>query len=88
MNGEQPQMRLRPINYVRLIWSSPFLLSWPMRNVLSLHHRIAMLWESVFMAPFGLTEPLFVSEYWVPSILFDLPQRTGFDIKSIVFKIQ
>lgn len=37
------------------------------------------------MAPFGLTEPLFVPEYWNPPSLFDLAQRTGFDIESIIF---
>mgnify|MGYP001144875372 CR=1 FL=1 len=37
------------------------------------------------MAPFGLTEPLFVPEYWNPPSLFELAQRTGFDIESIIF---
>lgn len=44
-----------------------------------------MLWASVLTAPFGLTEPLFVPEYWNPPSLFDLAQRTGFDIESLVF---
>ena len=34
---------------------------------------------------FGLTEPLFVPEYWNPPSLFDLAQRTGFDIESLIF---
>lgn len=37
------------------------------------------------MAPFGLTEPLFVPEYWNPPSLFELAQKTGFDIESIIF---
>ena len=37
------------------------------------------------MAPFGFTEPLFVPEYWNPPSLFELAQRTGFDIESIIF---
>ena len=37
------------------------------------------------MAPFGLTEPIFVPEYWNPPSLFELAQRTGFDIESIIF---
>ena len=37
------------------------------------------------MAPFGLTEPFFVPEYWNPPSLFELAQRTGFDIESIIF---
>jgi Lycopene cyclase len=37
------------------------------------------------MAPFGLTEPIFVPEYWNPPSLFELAQRTGFDVESIIF---
>ena len=37
------------------------------------------------MAPFGLTEPFFVPEYWNPPSLFELAQRTGFDIESVIF---
>lgn len=37
------------------------------------------------MAPFGLTEPMFVPEYWNPPSLFELAQTTGFDIESIIF---
>jgi hypothetical protein len=33
----------------------------------------------------GLAEPLFIPEYWNPPTLFDLGQRTGFDIESFVF---
>jgi hypothetical protein len=44
-----------------------------------------MWWASVFTAPFGLTEPLFVPEYWNPPSLFSLAQKTGFDIESIIF---
>lgn len=36
-------------------------------------------------ATFGLTEPLFVPKYWNPPSLFDLAQRTGFGIKSLIF---
>jgi hypothetical protein len=32
-----------------------------------------------------LTEPIFVPEYWNPPSLFDLAQRTGFDIESLIF---
>jgi len=44
-----------------------------------------MWWSSVFMAAFGLTEPMFVPEYWNPPSLFELAQRTGFDIESFIF---
>ena len=44
-----------------------------------------MVWASLFTAPFGVTEPLFVPEYWCPPSLFDLAWRTGFDIVSLIF---
>lgn len=72
-------------HYVWLIWSGAFLLPWAVLYFAFPAHRRAMLWASVFMAPFGLTEPLFVPEYWNPPSLFDLAQRTGFDIESIIF---
>ena len=44
------------------------------------------MWRvSLATMPFGLTEPLFVPEYWNPPSLFDLAQRTGFDLESLVF---
>lgn len=42
---------------------------------------IVSLWTSLL----GLTEPLFVPEYWNPPSLFGLAQKTGFDIESIIF---
>lgn len=44
-----------------------------------------MWWASLFTAPFGLTEPLFVPAYWNPPSLFHLAQTTGFDIESLIF---
>lgn len=44
-----------------------------------------MLWASLFTMPFGLTEPLFVPEYWAPPSLFNLALTTGFDIESLIF---
>lgn len=44
-----------------------------------------MWWASIYMAPFGLTEPIFVPKYWNPPSLLELAQRTGFDIESIIF---
>ena len=40
---------------------------------------------SVYTTLLGLTEPLFVPEYWNPPSLFDLAQKTGFDIESLIF---
>lgn len=72
-------------HYVWLIWSSAFLLPWILLYALFPQHRVAMWWASVFMMPFGLTEPIFVPEYWNPPSLFELAQKTGFDIESIIF---
>ena len=44
-----------------------------------------MLVVSFFTSLLGLTEPLFVPEYWSPPSLFDLASRTGFDLESPIF---
>lgn len=72
-------------HYVWLVWSSAFLLPWVVLYALFPQHRTAMWWASGFMAAFGLTEPIFVPEYWNPPSVFDLAQRTGFDIESFIF---
>ena len=71
--------------YVWLVWSSVFLVPWVAAYAAFPRHRKAMLWASLFTTPFGLTEPLFVPEYWSPSSLFDLARTTGFDIESLIF---
>jgi hypothetical protein len=72
-------------HYVWLIWSLGFLCPWAVLYIAVPEHRSVMWKTSLFMAPFGLTEPLFVPEYWNPPSLFDLAQRTGFDVESIIF---
>ena len=72
-------------HFVWLVWSSAFLLPWAIVYATFPAHRRAMRWASLFTAPFGLTEPLFVPEYWNPPSLLDLAQRTGFDIESLIF---
>ncbi len=74
-----------PYHYVWLFWSSAFLVPWLILYRALPGYRPQMGWASLLMAPFGLTEPLFVPEYWNPPSLFDLAQRTGFDIESIIF---
>jgi hypothetical protein len=71
--------------YVWLIWSSVFLLPWSVLFATFPAHRRFMWRASLFTAPFGLTEPLFVPEYWNPPSLFQLAQRTGFDVESLIF---
>ncbi len=74
-----------PEQYVWLAWSSAFLLPWMALYVGFPRQRRPMMWASLFTAPSGLTEPLFVPEYWNPPSLFDLAQNTGFDIESLIF---
>ncbi|MCL4214098.1 MAG: hypothetical protein KJZ74_09295 [Gemmatimonadales bacterium] len=71
--------------YVWLVWSLAFLVPWLVLFVRYPVHRRAMWWASLFTAPFGLTEPIFVPEYWMPPSLFDLAARTGFDVESLIF---
>jgi len=71
--------------HIWLFWSAALLLPWALLFAAFKAHRRVMLWASLFTMPFGLTEPLFVPEYWNPPSLFDLAQRTGFDIESLVF---
>ncbi|MBN2202857.1 MAG: hypothetical protein JW700_01560 [Candidatus Aenigmarchaeota archaeon] len=44
-----------------------------------------MLIVSWFTAPVGLTQPLFLENYWNPQSLFNLNQITGFDLESVIF---
>ncbi len=75
-----------PYHYVWLIWSSAFLVPWIILYLLGNRQRRHEMWRgSVFMSPFGLTEPFFVPRYWSPPSLFELAQRTGFDMESIIF---
>ena len=72
-------------HYVWLIWSSAFLLPWIALYLLNAGSRKVMWRTSLATALFGLTEPIFVPAYWNPPSLFELAQRTGFDIESLIF---
>lgn len=67
------------------LWSAAFLAPWGVLFALAPRQRRMMLRASLLTAPLGLTEPLFVPEYWNPPSLFGLAQRTGFDIESVLF---
>lgn len=71
--------------YVWLLWSVAFLIPWAILYTAFPRHRRPMRWASLFTTPFGLTEPLFVPEYWSPPSLFGLAARTGFDVESLIF---
>lgn len=71
--------------YIWLIWALAFLIPWGLLYAVFPAQRRVMWWSSSLTALFGLTEPIFVPEYWNPPSLFDLAQRTGFDIESLIF---
>lgn len=70
-----------------LIWSLFLIVIWGIIYALlkSKESKKEMLLMSLWTSLLGLTEPLFVPEYWSPPSLFDLAQRTGFDIESFIF---
>lgn len=75
------------IQYVWLAFSLGLFFIW-LVIFLSLKNREGkkeMLLVSLWTSLLGLTEPLFVPEYWNPPSLFNLAQKTGFDIESIIF---
>lgn len=72
-------------DYIWLTWSGVFLLAFLIVYLRFPGRRSTMLLAGVLTALFGLTEPLFVPEYRNPLSLFDLAQRTGFDIESLIF---
>lgn len=74
-----------PLQYVWFTWASAFLIPWLVIFYAFPQHRKTMWMVSLATTPFGLTEPLFVPEYWNPPTLFDLAQRTGFDLESLIF---
>ena len=76
MNGMQ---------YVWLIWTGAFLVPWALLYFVNPGFRQKMLRVSLWTSLLGLSEPIFVPEYWNPPTLFDLAQRTGFDIESLIF---
>ena len=73
------------MHYVWLIWSLIILALWAVIFAYKKDSRKKMLKMSLITMPFGLTEPLFVPEYWFPPSLFDLAEKTGFDIESLIF---
>ncbi len=74
-----------PENYIWFTWSLGLVVIWLIIFMLYKKARRRMLWASVLTTPFGLTEPLFVPEYWSPPSLFNLARATGFDLESLIF---
>jgi hypothetical protein len=72
-------------HYVWFAWSIVFLVLWGIVFAAFPGERRKMWNTSLLTMPFGLTERLFVPRYWNPPGLFDLAQKTGFDIESLIF---
>jgi len=75
------------MQYAWLVWSLMLLIVW-LAVYFSLKGKESkreMLVVSLWTSLLGLTEPLFVPEYWSPPSLFDLALKTGFDIESLIF---
>ncbi len=70
--------------YVWFVWSCAMLAAWLGLYLARPRYRHVMLWMSLFTLPFGLSEPLFVHNYWDPPSLFGLARRTNFDIESFI----
>lgn len=68
-----------------LMASLGLLMVWALIFISKPNARKEMFWVSLSTMPFGLTEPLFVPEYWSPPSLFNLSTKTGFDIESLIF---
>lgn len=73
------------MQYVWFIWSLIILVLWFVIYLAKKGFRKEMLKMSLITMPFGLTEPLFVPEYWMPPSLFNLAEKTSFDIESLIF---
>lgn len=72
-------------HYVWLTWSSAFLAPWALLFIWNPKYRPVMWRASCWTSLLGITEPIYVPEYWNPPSLLDLAQRTGFDIESFIF---
>src|SRR3990167_1057336 len=75
------------MQYIWLIWSLILIGVWLVIYLLldTKDKKREMFVVSAWTSLFGLTEPLFVPEYWAPPSLFNLALRTGFDIESLIF---
>lgn len=73
------------MKYAWLIWSLIILGVWGIIYWRKPEFRKEMWKMSWWTMLFGFTEPLFVPEYWSPPSLFDLANKTGFDIESLLF---
>ena len=72
-------------HFVWILWSAAFLVPWLALYAVATRMRRHMLNVSLATSLLALSEPIFVPKYWNPPSLFDLAQRTGFDVESFIF---
>jgi len=75
------------MQYAWLIWSLILIGVWGIIYFFldTKDKKREMLIVSLVTSLLGFTEPLFVPKYWNPPSLFNLAERTGFDIESLIF---
>lgn len=73
------------MTYAYLTWSVILLGLWGLVYLARPAVRRKLLIVSAWTSVLGLSEPVFVPQYWQPPTLFDLAERTGFDIESVLF---
>lgn len=66
-----------------LFWSFILGLIWLLLYLFRQDLRYEMLFSSVLFLPFGLTQPLFVPEYWNPNVIYKF--FGIFDIESLLW---
>lgn len=71
--------------YAYLALSAALFGVWLVLYVARRAVRREMVGVSLGTMLLGLTEPLFVPEYWNPPTLWNLARRTGFDLESLLF---
>jgi len=69
--------------YAYLTWATIFGLIWLILFVNRKDLRFEMLFSSLLFLPFGLTQPLFVPEYWNPVVIFKIFGL--FDLESLLW---
>lgn len=73
------------MTYAYLQWTLVLLGLWAVVYVARPGARGKLFIVSAWTSALGLSEPFFVPEYWQPPTLFDLAERTGFDLESVFF---
>ncbi|MCH7605328.1 hypothetical protein IID24_05065 [Patescibacteria group bacterium] len=71
--------------YAYLVGSLVFFLIWLAVFIVRRDLRKEILWASFLAMPFGLSEIFFVPEYWNPPSLFNLIDKIGFGIESLLY---